>query len=177
MSQAVEEVETNKEDKKKVELEAAYIRFGLELKRIRESMKLTQVRVHELTGIDKTVLSELERGLYPPSLPIIWQLIEGLGVSPHLFTAAYYDIPVPGFNVKDKETLDAFIKLALDYLKPSILQPPNPIPPHIYQEDNQDIKGLKEASDIKHKEAEAKKKPPQKQKKQKTNENPPENLA
>lgn len=122
MGRVIEEVEADKEDKKKVDLEAAYIRFGLELKRIRESKNINQRELHDITKIDKTVISELERGLYPPSLPIIKDLSDGLGVSPHILVAAYYDIPLPEFNLKDKETLDQILKIASNYLKDS--------PPH-----------------------------------------------
>ena len=118
MAQIVEEIEASEQDNKKAEIELALKEFGLELRRIRESKNLNQRELHEITGIDKSVLSELERGLYTPSLAIIKQLADGLDVNPHILVASYYGMPIPEFSLKDKETLESFIKLALDYVAP-----------------------------------------------------------
>lgn len=114
--QAVEEAGTTRVDIKKAEIELALKDFGLELKRVRESRNINQRELHELTGIDRTVLSELERGLYTPSLSMIRELADGLKINPHILVAAYYGVPLPEFNLNDKETLDSLIKIALDYL-------------------------------------------------------------
>ncbi len=91
---------------KKAENELALIEFGHELKRIRRAKKLTQKRLAEITGIDDTVISDLENGNYIPSLVIIRQLAEGLNVSPYELIAPYYGIPVTEFYVKNKQALD-----------------------------------------------------------------------
>jgi transcriptional regulator with XRE-family HTH domain len=108
-------------DKKKAEAELALKEFGHELKRIRRSKKLTQLRLHEITGIDKTVISDLENGNYTPSLVLIRQLAAGLAVSPYILIAPYYGIPLPNYVLKDKETLEKFINLAIEYISS---QPP-----------------------------------------------------
>jgi predicted transcriptional regulator len=71
------DTEKTKADAKKAEIELALKEFGHELKRIRRSKKLTQLRLHEITGVDKTVISELENGTYTPSLVMVRQLVEG----------------------------------------------------------------------------------------------------
>lgn len=124
MTQTIEEV-----DKKKAEIELALKDFGLELRRNREAKNLNQRELHEITGIDKTVLSELERGLYTPSLALIKQLADGLGINPHILVAAYYGIQLPEFNLRDKETLENFIRLALEYTG-RITPFTSPLPPY-----------------------------------------------
>jgi transcriptional regulator with XRE-family HTH domain len=115
------DTEKTKADAKKAEIELALKEFGHELKRVRRSKKLTQLRLHEITGVDKTVISELENGTYTPSLVMIRQLAEGLGVSPYILIAPYYGVPLPNFVLKDKETLENFINLAIEYISS---QPP-----------------------------------------------------
>jgi transcriptional regulator with XRE-family HTH domain len=110
-------------EQKKAENELALQEFGRELKRVRKARRYTQKRLHELTGIDETVISDLENGNYTPSLALIRQLAEGLNISPYTLVAAYYGLPLPDFNQTDREALDNFIKLAMDYINQSQPQP------------------------------------------------------
>jgi transcriptional regulator with XRE-family HTH domain len=100
------DVEKHVLEVKKEDNELALFEFGQELKRIRRAKKLTQKRLHELTGIDDTVISDLENGNYTPSLVIIRQLADGLGINPFELIAPYYGIPLPGFNVKGQQALE-----------------------------------------------------------------------
>lgn len=95
----------------------AQIKFGLQLKNIREDKNVSRQELQQLTGIDVTILSELERGLYTPSLVIIGKLAIALEINPHVLISAYYGTPLPQFDYNDKQTLDSFIQIALNYLK------------------------------------------------------------
>jgi transcriptional regulator with XRE-family HTH domain len=158
MNMVVERKETNKEDEKKVEIAEAQIRYGLELKRIRESRKITQIKLHEISKVDKTVISELENGKYPPSFPTTGDLCRALDCSPHLLVAAYYGIPLPEFNVRDKEALENFVRLALEYTKKTV-EPLPPLPTNRHPANEQTLIGKEEARVINKKRNQNKKQP------------------
>jgi transcriptional regulator with XRE-family HTH domain len=131
MEQAVK-TQARGTEKKKADNELALQEFGRELRRVRRTRRYTQRRLHELTGIDETVISDLENGNYTPSLVLIRQLADGLNISPYTLVAAYYSLPLPDFNQADRETLDNFIKLAVDYInqgQPGQTLPEQPLPP------------------------------------------------
>lgn len=56
--------------------------FGTTVRRIREQRGLSQDRVCEAAGLSQRYLSALERGENSPTLTVILQLCNALGVSP-----------------------------------------------------------------------------------------------
>ncbi len=56
-------------------------RFGLRLRELRRERNLTQVRMAVAFGIDRTFISDMERGRKAASLPILQVLALGLKVS------------------------------------------------------------------------------------------------
>lgn len=55
--------------------------FGSVLREFREASKLSQERLAELSGLHRTYVSLLERGLRNPSLTVIHALARALGTS------------------------------------------------------------------------------------------------
>lgn len=55
--------------------------IGQKLKRIRFERELTLDRVSELTGVSKTMLGQIERGVSVPSITILWKIAKGLQIS------------------------------------------------------------------------------------------------
>lgn len=56
--------------------------FALNLRRIRGERELTQEKLADLAGIDRTYVSALERKVYSASLDTIERLAEVLDVAP-----------------------------------------------------------------------------------------------
>jgi transcriptional regulator with XRE-family HTH domain len=50
--------------------------FGKVIKQLREEGGMSQQEVADMAEIDRTYLSDLERGLYNPSLSVVYQLAE-----------------------------------------------------------------------------------------------------
>lgn len=57
--------------------------FGKVIRELREKEGLSQQELADYSEIDRTYISDLERGLYYPSLNIIYKLAEILKVKPH----------------------------------------------------------------------------------------------
>ena len=55
---------------------------GLNLKRLREAKKLSQEAFALDTGVHRTYVSGVERGIRNPTVTIVAKLAAGLGVSP-----------------------------------------------------------------------------------------------
>lgn len=56
--------------------------FGKNLKKVRNELGISQEKLAELSGLDRTYVSVLERGKKNPSLRIIFQLAKGLNIKP-----------------------------------------------------------------------------------------------
>jgi transcriptional regulator with XRE-family HTH domain len=56
--------------------------FGRILRGLRSARKLTQEELADRAGMDVTYLSDLERGRWNPSLAMIVDLANGLGIHP-----------------------------------------------------------------------------------------------
>ncbi|MBS1852797.1 MAG: helix-turn-helix transcriptional regulator [Acidobacteria bacterium] len=54
--------------------------FGEVLRAIREELGVSQMKLHVKTGLDRTFISDLERGLQCPSLRTIYRIAAGLEV-------------------------------------------------------------------------------------------------
>lgn len=57
--------------------------FGKILREIREQNGLSQQELADYSEIDRTYLSDLERGLHYPTLNVIYKLAEVLKIKPH----------------------------------------------------------------------------------------------
>jgi XRE family transcriptional regulator, regulator of sulfur utilization len=59
---------------------------AVNLKRIREEKKLSLEKLSELSGVSKSMLSQIERGDSSPTIATVWKIANGLKVS---FTALF----------------------------------------------------------------------------------------
>lgn len=57
------------------------LRLGREIAKIRRSKALTQENLAAIAGLDRSYLSEIERGLVNPSLETLKRIADALGVS------------------------------------------------------------------------------------------------
>jgi len=57
--------------------------FGLAIKEMRLSKGLSQAKLAELGDFNRTFISDLERGVYQPTLFSIFRLAHALEVAPH----------------------------------------------------------------------------------------------
>jgi transcriptional regulator with XRE-family HTH domain len=72
------------------------------LKRLRKSQKLSLEKVAKLTGVSKTMISQIERGESSPTITTIWKIANGLKVS---FTALI-NHPQPEAKVISKSDIE-----------------------------------------------------------------------
>lgn len=56
--------------------------FGEVMRTIREELGMSQMKLHVKTGLDRTFISDLERGVQCPSLRTIYRLAAGLDIPP-----------------------------------------------------------------------------------------------
>lgn len=56
--------------------------FGEVMRKTRQEHKISQMTLHVRTGLDRTFISDLERGIQCPSLRTIFRVATGLQVSP-----------------------------------------------------------------------------------------------
>ena len=56
--------------------------FGEVMRTIREELGISQMRLHVKTGLDRTFISDLERGVQCPSLRTIYRVAAGLDIPP-----------------------------------------------------------------------------------------------
>lgn len=56
--------------------------FGDIVRTIRAELGISQMELHVKTGLDRTFISDLERGVQCPSLRTIYRVAAGLGVPP-----------------------------------------------------------------------------------------------
>jgi len=57
--------------------------FGTVVKTLREELGLSQQELADYSDVDRTYISDLERGLYSPSLNTVYKLAEILKQKPH----------------------------------------------------------------------------------------------
>lgn len=55
-------------------------KIGKQIARIRNEKKLTQEKLSELAGLDRTNISKIEKGRYNVSIDIIGKVVDALGV-------------------------------------------------------------------------------------------------
>ncbi len=58
--------------------------FGIVLKELRKESKVTQEGLAELTGLDPTYISLIERGLRNPTINTFMKIAEGLNIDPSI---------------------------------------------------------------------------------------------
>lgn len=52
------------------------------MRAIREGLGMSQMQLHSKTGLDRTFISDLERGVQCPSLRTIYRVAAGLNIPP-----------------------------------------------------------------------------------------------
>lgn len=58
--------------------------FGATIKSLREENGITQQELADYCELDRTYISDLERGRYYPSLLVVYKLSEVLRIKPHV---------------------------------------------------------------------------------------------
>lgn len=56
--------------------------FGEVMRTTREGLEMSQMGLHIKTGLDRTFISDLERGVQCPSLRTIFRVAQGLSITP-----------------------------------------------------------------------------------------------
>jgi transcriptional regulator with XRE-family HTH domain len=57
--------------------------FGEVVRTTRHELGMSQMALHVRTGLDRTFISDLERGVQCPSLRTIFRVAKGLTIAPH----------------------------------------------------------------------------------------------
>lgn len=65
---------------KKLDLKEA---FGKVIRDLRDQRKLSQQELADYSEMDRTYISDLERGIYYPTLNTVYKLAEVLKIKPH----------------------------------------------------------------------------------------------
>lgn len=65
--------------------------FGNTLHQLRKDAGLTQEKLAELAGYDRTYISLIERGLRKPTVQALFNLSKPLGILPHQFVKLVED--------------------------------------------------------------------------------------
>jgi HTH-type transcriptional regulator, competence development regulator len=56
--------------------------FGDEMRKARLKKKMSQMGLYKVTGLDRTFISDLERGIQGPSLKTVFRVAKGIGIEP-----------------------------------------------------------------------------------------------
>jgi predicted transcriptional regulator len=55
--------------------------FGQVMRKARNKLKISQMSLEKATGLDRTFISDLERGIQGPSLRTVFRVSKGLGIN------------------------------------------------------------------------------------------------
>ncbi|QHN02734.1 helix-turn-helix transcriptional regulator [Granulicella sp. WH15] len=58
--------------------------FGDEMRKARLKKKISQMTLYKATGLDRTFISDLERGIQGPSLRTVFRVAEGIDIQPQV---------------------------------------------------------------------------------------------
>jgi ribosome-binding protein aMBF1 (putative translation factor) len=58
--------------------------FGDEMRKARLKKGMSQMNLYKVTGLDRTFISDLERGIQAPSIRTIFRAARGMGIEPEL---------------------------------------------------------------------------------------------
>lgn len=58
--------------------------FGDEMRKARLKSGMSQMDLYKITGLDRTFISDLERGIQAPSIRTIFRAARGVGIEPEL---------------------------------------------------------------------------------------------
>lgn len=56
--------------------------FGDEMRKARLKRNMSQMGLYKVTGLDRTFISDLERGIQAPSIRTIFRVARGVGIEP-----------------------------------------------------------------------------------------------
>ena len=71
--------------------------FGQTLKKYRLQQKLSQEKLAELADLDRTYISQIERGLKSPSIPTLISLAQALNIKAHLLISEVEEVLCQSF--------------------------------------------------------------------------------
>ena len=78
--------------------------FGEVMREARENLGMSQMGLHIKTGLDRTFISDLERGVQCPSLRTIFRVAKGLSLTPNNLIRRIAESPYFVFPADDAET-------------------------------------------------------------------------
>ena len=55
--------------------------FGHAMRKARTNLRISQMKLQQATGLDRTFISDLERGIQGPSLSTVFRVAKGLGMN------------------------------------------------------------------------------------------------
>jgi transcriptional regulator with XRE-family HTH domain len=76
--------------------------FGQAMRKARNKRKLSQMDLHIATGLDRTFISDLERGIQGPSLRTVFRVAKGLEISAGMLVENTEQSPNFVFPADDK---------------------------------------------------------------------------
>jgi transcriptional regulator with XRE-family HTH domain len=82
--------------------------FGDAMRKARERKKVSQMALFAATGLNRTFISELERGLQGPSLRTLIRVANGIGIHPNelleeTMSSPYYVVPSDERTLREPE--------------------------------------------------------------------------
>jgi transcriptional regulator with XRE-family HTH domain len=75
--------------------------FGDVMRTMREELGISQMKFHLKTGLDRTFISDLERGVQCPSLRTIYRVAAGLDIPPGNLVRSTAESPYFVFPTED----------------------------------------------------------------------------
>lgn len=78
--------------------------FGEVMRTTREELGVSQMGLHIRTGLDRTFISDLERGVQCPSLRTIFRVAKGLNMTPNNLIRRTAESPYFVFPTDEVET-------------------------------------------------------------------------
>jgi len=58
--------------------------FGDEMRKARLQKEMSQMDLYKATGLDRTFISDLERGIQAPSIATLFRVAKGVGIEPEV---------------------------------------------------------------------------------------------
>jgi transcriptional regulator with XRE-family HTH domain len=78
--------------------------FGEAMRTTREKLGISQMVLQTRTGLDRTFISDLERGVQCPSLRTVLRVAKGLNITPSSLIRLTVESPYFVFPARDAET-------------------------------------------------------------------------
>jgi XRE family transcriptional regulator, regulator of sulfur utilization len=87
-------------------MEEITLLVGRNLKRLREERKLSLDKLADITGVSKSMLGQIERGVSSPTVSVVWKISNGLKIP---FTSLT-SLPQPATSIIQKASLKVLLE-------------------------------------------------------------------